>query len=131
MPPIAARKYAERACNIMIDELNRWKLAAAELAVTQAVDGMILGLGTGSTAALAMNALGKRVREGLRVIGIPTSERTAAQARALDIPLAALADYDQNKSCETSEQMLFLEGVPTANRSRATVVTTFLTAHSV
>jgi ribose 5-phosphate isomerase A len=56
---------------------------------------MIVGLGSGSTAALAVSALGKRVGEGLRIIGIPTSERTAAQARALEIPLATLAEYSQ------------------------------------
>ena len=79
----------------MTDHRNQWKLSAAESAVAQAADGMILGLGTGSTAVLAVDALGKRIREGLRIIGIPTSERTAEQARGLDIPLATLAEYAQ------------------------------------
>jgi ribose 5-phosphate isomerase A len=79
----------------MADDLNQWKRAAAESAVAQVVDGMIVGLGSGSTAALAVSALGKRVREGLRVIGIPTSERTAGQARALEIPLATFREYAQ------------------------------------
>lgn len=52
--------------------------------------GMIVGLGSGSTAAFAVEALGRRVREGLRITGIPTSERTAALARALEIPLSSL-----------------------------------------
>jgi ribose 5-phosphate isomerase A len=56
---------------------------------------MIVGLWSGSTAALAVSALGQRVREGLRIIGIPTSERTAEQARGLGIPLATLAEYPQ------------------------------------
>ena len=56
---------------------------------------MIVGLGSGSTAAFAVRALGRRVREGLRIMGIPTSERTAAQARALEIPLSTLAEYPQ------------------------------------
>jgi ribose 5-phosphate isomerase A len=81
--------------NIMADELNQWKQAAAESAVSEVADGMIVGLGTGSTATLAVSALGRRVREGLRVIGIPTSEGTAAQARALEIPLTSLAEYPQ------------------------------------
>jgi ribose 5-phosphate isomerase A len=85
----------ELAGNIMADELIQWKRAAAESAVNQVADGMIVGLGSGSTAALAVSALGRRVREGLRVIGIPTSERTAGQARALEIPLATLAEYAQ------------------------------------
>jgi ribose 5-phosphate isomerase A len=56
---------------------------------------MIVGLGSGSTARLAVDAIGQRVREGLRIIGIPTSERTAEQARDLGIPLATLGEYPQ------------------------------------
>jgi ribose 5-phosphate isomerase A len=63
------------------------KQAAAEASLDEVRDGMVLGLGTGSTATLMVAALGRRVREGLRVVGIPTSERTAAQARAEGIPL--------------------------------------------
>ncbi len=69
------------------------KAEAAEAAVAEVEDGMVLGLGTGTTAALAVSALGRRVAAGLRVIGIPTSERTAAQARALGIPLTTLAEH--------------------------------------
>jgi ribose 5-phosphate isomerase A len=79
----------------MADIVDGRKQAAAESAVAQVANGMIVGLGSGSTAALAVSALGKRVGEGLRIIGIPTSERTAAQARALEIPLATLAEYSQ------------------------------------
>ena len=50
-----------------------WKRAAAARALDYVEDGMKLGLGTGSTAALAVSALGKRVQQGLRVVGIPTS----------------------------------------------------------
>lgn len=67
------------------------KQAAAEAAVALVEDGMALGLGTGSTAALAIAALGKRVQAGLSVVAIPTSERSAAQARALGIPLIDFA----------------------------------------
>ena len=69
------------------------KRQAAEAAVAEVEDSMVLGLGTGSTAALAVEALAARVRGGLRVVGIPTSERTAAQARGLGIPLATFAVY--------------------------------------
>ncbi len=69
------------------------KRQAAETAVAEVRDGMVLGLGTGSTAALAVAALGERVKAGLRVVGIPTSERTAEQARGLGIPLASFADH--------------------------------------
>ena len=54
---------------------------------------MILGLGTGSTAKLAVDALGKRVASGLRVIGVPTSEATAEQARSLGIPMSTLDEH--------------------------------------
>lgn len=69
------------------------KRQAAEAAVAEVQDGMVLGLGTGSTAALAVAALGVRVQAGLRVVGIPTSERTAEQARGLGIPLASFAEH--------------------------------------
>jgi ribose 5-phosphate isomerase A len=69
------------------------KRAAADAAVAQIQDGMIVGLGTGSTALLALDALAKRVRQGLRVTGVPTSERIAARARELDIALTTLNDH--------------------------------------
>ena len=61
------------------------KRRAAEASIDLVEDGMVLGLGTGSTAALMVEALGARVRAGLRVVGIPTSDRTAAQATAAGI----------------------------------------------
>jgi ribose 5-phosphate isomerase A len=51
---------------------------------------MVVGLGTGSTAAQAVTALGERVATGLQVVAVPTSETTAAQARMLKIPLSTL-----------------------------------------
>jgi ribose 5-phosphate isomerase A len=67
------------------------KAAAARRAVDYVEDGMRLGLGTGSTAAWMVRALGRRVREeGLRVRGVPTSERTAELAREVGVPLATL-----------------------------------------
>ena len=69
------------------------KRQAAEAAVAAVEDGMVLGLGTGSTAKIAVDLLGERVRAGLQVVGVPTSERTAAQARGLGITLGTLADH--------------------------------------
>jgi ribose 5-phosphate isomerase A len=69
---------------------DQLKIAAAESAVALVTDGMIVGLGTGSTAAFAVNDLGRRVKHGLRIVGIPTSERTASQARALGIRISSL-----------------------------------------
>ena len=79
----------------MSQDENQFKIVAAESAVTQITDGMIVGLGSGSTAAFAVSAIGRRVGEGLRIKGIPTSESTAAQARALKIPLTSLAEEPQ------------------------------------
>jgi ribose 5-phosphate isomerase A len=71
------------------------KRAAAEAAAGLVQDGMVVGLGTGSTAAFAVEALAKRHQQGLRFLGIPTSERTAAQAKAAGIPLTSFAEHRQ------------------------------------
>jgi ribose 5-phosphate isomerase A len=66
------------------------KRAAAEAALKHVTHGQRLGLGTGSTAAHFVDLLGQRVREGLEVIGVPTSERTRGQAEGLGIRLSTL-----------------------------------------
>lgn len=68
------------------------KRLAAEAAVAEITSGMCVGLGTGSTAAHAIAALGRRVREGLRVTAVATSLATEAAARAAGIPIVAFAD---------------------------------------
>jgi ribose 5-phosphate isomerase A len=72
---------------------DAFKRAAAEEAVKLVEDGMVVGLGTGSTAAFAIAALARRHRQGLRFLGIATSERTAAQAAAAGIPLTSFAEH--------------------------------------
>ena len=67
------------------------KRAAGERAAELADDGMIVGLGTGSTAFYAIQKLGARVREGLRIRGIPTSEQSRIQAEREGIPLIDFA----------------------------------------
>ena len=77
-------------------EQNRFKKEAARSAAQLVKNGMIVGLGTGITAAYLVAELGRRVaEEGLRFTGVPTSERTAEQARSLGIPLATLADVTE------------------------------------
>ncbi len=76
-------------------ELKQLKEAAAEAAAAQVTDGMIVGLGSGSTATLAVKALGLRVARGLRITGIPTSEDTAQLARELSIPLSTLGEHSR------------------------------------
>jgi ribose 5-phosphate isomerase A len=74
-------------------EQNQWKRAAAEAAAKLVEDGMAVGLGSGSTAAFFVSALARRIsQERLRIVGIPTSEQTAAQARELNIPLTTFAE---------------------------------------
>jgi ribose 5-phosphate isomerase A len=66
------------------------KRIAALKALDLVRDGMRLGLGTGSTAAMFVEALAERVAGGLRVTAVPTSEATRLQAERLGIPLAEL-----------------------------------------
>ncbi len=75
--------------------INELKQAAADAAAAELKNGIIVGLGSGTTARLAVGAIGKRVKEGLQIIGIPTSEQTAEQARGLGIQLATLGEYSQ------------------------------------
>lgn len=75
-----------------MDELKR---QAAARALEQVRDGMKLGLGTGSTAKHFVELLGERVRAGLNVIGVPTSEATRADAVRCGIPLTTLDDIDR------------------------------------
>ena len=73
---------------------DRFKKEAAQAAAKLVSSGMVVGLGTGTTAAFLVAELGRRVaEEGLQFTGIPTSERTAEQARSLGIPLTTLAEH--------------------------------------
>jgi ribose 5-phosphate isomerase A len=66
------------------------KRDAAAKALTFVEDGMRLGLGTGSTAKHFVDLLAERVQAGLKVVGVPTSEVTRAQAERLGVPLTTL-----------------------------------------
>ncbi len=68
------------------------KRAAAAAAIEAVRPGMRLGLGTGSTAKHFVDLLGGLVRDGLKVVAVPTSEATRAQAESLNIPLTTLDD---------------------------------------
>ena len=74
----------------MADTADIYKQEAAERAVMAVTDGMVVGLGTGTTADYFLRALAARVDAGLRVLGVATSERTEARARQLGIPLTPL-----------------------------------------
>jgi ribose 5-phosphate isomerase A len=71
------------------------KRQAAGRALEFVRDGMKVGLGTGSTAKHFVELLGMRVRAGLDIIGVPTSEATRADAVRCGIPLTTLDDIDR------------------------------------
>jgi ribose 5-phosphate isomerase A len=71
------------------------KRRAAARALEEVRDGMKLGLGTGSTAKHFVELLGERVRDGLDVVGVPTSEVTRADAERCGIRLSTLDEIDQ------------------------------------
>ncbi|HZC07444.1 MAG TPA: ribose-5-phosphate isomerase RpiA [Ktedonobacterales bacterium] len=75
-------------------EQTAWKRAASEAAVREVPDGATVGLGTGTTAEQMLHALAGRMRAGLRIRGVATSERTRALAESLGIPMASLDDVD-------------------------------------
>ncbi|MBC1973570.1 ribose-5-phosphate isomerase RpiA [Listeria welshimeri] len=74
--------------------MNQKKIAG-EKACGWVKDGMVVGLGTGSTVYCTIEKLGEMVRDGLNITGIATSEETAIQAKKLGIPLKSLNDVKQ------------------------------------
>jgi ribose 5-phosphate isomerase A len=73
--------------------LTAAKSAAGFLAADMVEDDMVIGLGTGSTVFYMIERLSGRIRDGLKVSGIPTSYQTAMRAREYGIPLTTLDDY--------------------------------------
>lgn len=71
------------------------KEAAARASLNFIRDGQVVGLGTGSTAAFFIKLLAERVRDGLRIRGIPTSIRSKELASSLDIPLTTLDECQE------------------------------------
>jgi ribose 5-phosphate isomerase A len=80
--------------NLQVD-MNGLKRQAAARALEQVRDGMKLGLGTGSTAKHFVELLGERVRAGLKVTGVPTSDATRADALRCGVPLTTLDELDR------------------------------------
>jgi ribose 5-phosphate isomerase A len=76
-------------------DVEAQKRAAAASAMSLVQAGMRLGLGTGTTAAHFVELLGERVRAGLKVLAVATSEATRAQAQRLSIPLTTLDENPQ------------------------------------
>jgi ribose 5-phosphate isomerase A len=76
-------------------DIESLKREAAARALDDVRDGMRLGLGTGSTARHFVELLGAKVRAGLKVVGVPTSEATDALARVCGVPLTTLDNTPQ------------------------------------
>jgi ribose 5-phosphate isomerase A len=72
-------------------EADLAKFNAAQAALDYIKDGMVVGLGTGSTSAHFVRALGQRVRQGLRIRGVPTSEATRNLAEQEGVPLVEIS----------------------------------------
>lgn len=71
------------------------KEMVGEKAAEYVKDGMVVGLGTGSTAYYMVEAIGRRVKEGLDIVGVTTSNRTKEQAEGLGIPLKSVDEVDR------------------------------------
>jgi ribose 5-phosphate isomerase A len=69
------------------------KALAAQAAAKLIEDGQVIGLGSGTTVAYLLQALGDRVRGGLRCTGVPTSEETARVAASLGIAVSTLEEH--------------------------------------
>jgi ribose 5-phosphate isomerase A len=76
--------------NMNVDTSNAKRIAAEE-AVKHIKDGMVVGLGTGSTIYFAIQKIGKKVKEGLKIQAIATSLQTESLAREQSIPLTTFA----------------------------------------
>lgn len=73
--------------------LDAYKRVAGERALDYVKDGMVLGLGTGSTVYYTLQKLGRLVQEGLQIKGIPTSKATEVMAKELGIPLTNFREH--------------------------------------
>lgn len=87
MPSVNSRRIPAGPMNV-----EEQKRAAAVRAVEFVRPGMRLGLGTGSTARHFVDLVGERVRDGLDIVAVPTSEATRAQAMHWSIPLTTLEE---------------------------------------
>lgn len=99
-----------------LSPIDKAKFVAAKRAVDYVETGMKLGLGTGSTAAWMVRCLAERIREeGIRVVGVPTSTRTAELARQLGVPVMSLdeakwLDLSIDGADEIDAQMNLIKG---------------------
>ena len=91
------------------------KQAAARAAIQLVESGSVVGLGSGSSATYAIQFLAERVRSGLKIVGIPTSQNTKNLAEQLGIPLTTLEenpniDIDIDGADEIDPQLNLIKG---------------------
>ena len=96
-------------------DAREMKVKAAEAALAYVEDGMRLGIGTGSTAEEFVRLLAEKVHEGLKVEGVPTSERTARLCVELGIPLKSLDELPEldltiDGADEVDENLTLIKG---------------------
>ncbi len=75
--------------------VEQLKKMAGEKAAERIKDGMIIGLGTGSTVKYTVLRIGEMVKDGLEIIGIPTSRATEQLASRIGIPLGDINEYQE------------------------------------
>jgi ribose 5-phosphate isomerase A len=98
-----------------VSDADLAKFNAAQSALEFIKDGMIVGLGTGSTSAHFVRLLGERVRQGLRVKGVPTSEATRNLAEQVGVPLLEISqvssiDVDIDGADEVDQAFRLIKG---------------------
>ncbi|XP_078445794.1 ribose 5-phosphate isomerase, type A protein [Wolffia australiana] len=94
-PSPSRRSFSVKAQSASVLTQDELKKLAASKAVESVRSGMVLGLGTGSTAAFAVAEIGELLAAGKisNIVGVPTSKRTYEQALSLGIPLSTLDDH--------------------------------------
>ncbi|WML52326.1 ribose-5-phosphate isomerase RpiA [Neobacillus sp. PS3-12] len=91
------------------------KKKVGEIAVNYVDDGMVVGLGTGSTVYFSICKIGELVKQGLSITGIPTSKQTENLAKELGIPLVSFAEIDQidvaiDGADEVNSELVLIKG---------------------
>src|SRR4030067_1522191 len=71
------------------------KERAAEAAVKHVKEGRVVGLGSGSTASIAIKMIGEKVRDGMHIVGIPTSRDSEILGKSVGIKIGELKDHPQ------------------------------------
>lgn len=111
---VSSRRIMTSASN-QLDPRDQEKRAAARAAVELIEAGSIVGLGSGSTSSHAIRFLAERVRQGLKIVGIPTSQKIKELSEQLGIPLSTLEqhsriDIDIDGADEIDPQLNLIKG---------------------